>query len=77
MDTAVPLGIIVNELVYNSFKYSFPGRDKGEIRIKLLREEKGKRIKNGEYVNVNEECKKEGWESADLFLTVQTTACVF
>jgi len=35
MDTAVPLGIIVNELVSNSFKYAFSGVDKGEIRINL------------------------------------------
>jgi PAS domain S-box-containing protein len=39
MDTAVPLGMIVNELVSNSFKHAFIGRDKGEIRIKLGREE--------------------------------------
>ena len=37
MDIAVPLGIIINELVSNSFKYAFKGRDKGEIRIKLGR----------------------------------------
>jgi PAS domain S-box-containing protein len=40
MDTAVPLGIIVNELVSNSLKHAFPGRNKGEIRIKLPKEEK-------------------------------------
>jgi two-component sensor histidine kinase len=39
MDTAVPLGIIVNELVSNFFKHAFLGRDKGEIRIKFHREE--------------------------------------
>jgi two-component sensor histidine kinase len=39
MDTAVPLGIIVNELVSNSLKHAFTGRDKGKIRIKLHREE--------------------------------------
>jgi PAS domain S-box-containing protein len=39
MDSAVPLGIIVNELVSNSLKHAFPDRDKGEIRIKLQREE--------------------------------------
>jgi hypothetical protein len=38
MDTAVPLGMIVNELVSNSLKHAFPRRDKGEIRIKLCRE---------------------------------------
>ena len=40
MDTAVPLGMIVNELVSNSLKHAFQGRDKGEIRIKLHREER-------------------------------------
>ena len=39
MDTAIPLGIIINELVSNSLKHAFIGRDKGEIQIKLRREE--------------------------------------
>ena len=39
MDTGVPLGMVVNELVSNSLKHAFIGRDKGEIRIKLHREE--------------------------------------
>lgn len=39
MDIAVPLGIIVNELVSNSLKHAFPGRDKGTVKIKLRREE--------------------------------------
>jgi two-component sensor histidine kinase len=39
MDTAVPLGIIVNELVSNSFKHAFSGRSEGEIQINLAREE--------------------------------------
>lgn len=38
MDIAVPLGLIVNELVSNSLKHAFSGRDRGEIRIKLCRE---------------------------------------
>jgi PAS domain S-box-containing protein len=41
MDTAVPLGIIVNELVSNSLKHAFTENEEGEIRIKLCREEKG------------------------------------
>jgi len=40
MDTAVPLGIIVNELISNSLKYAFNGCKKGEIRIRLCREER-------------------------------------
>jgi PAS domain S-box-containing protein len=43
MDTSVPLGIIVNELISNSLKHAFPSGDKGEIQIKLYRE------KNGEF----------------------------
>jgi two-component sensor histidine kinase len=42
MDTAVPLGMIINELFSNSLKYAFPGRVKGEIQIKLRREENKK-----------------------------------
>ncbi|MGB9939101.1 PAS domain S-box protein [Methanosarcina sp.] len=38
METAVPLGLIVNELVSNSLKYAFPGSSKGIIQIKLCRE---------------------------------------
>ena len=37
MDTAVPLGIIINELISNSLKHAFPQGRKGEIRIKLRR----------------------------------------
>ncbi len=47
MDTAVPVGIIVNEIVSNSLKHAFPGRDKGEIQIKLHREENGENKKEG------------------------------
>lgn len=39
MDTAAPLGIIVNELVSNSLKHAFAGMKTGEIRIKLRRNE--------------------------------------
>jgi two-component sensor histidine kinase len=34
-DTAVPLGLIVNELLTNSLKYAFPNKYKGEITIVL------------------------------------------
>lgn len=39
MDTAIPLGIIVNELVSNSLKHAFPSDREGEIRINLHRVE--------------------------------------
>ncbi len=49
MDIAVPLGIIVNELVSNSLKHAFTGRNKGEIQIKLFKEEKaGNELSNDE-----------------------------
>jgi two-component system, sensor histidine kinase PdtaS len=35
IDIAVPLGLIVNELVTNSIKYAFPKAEKGIITIKL------------------------------------------
>lgn len=38
MDIAVPLGIIVNELISNSLKYAFTKDEEGEIRIRLCKE---------------------------------------
>jgi PAS domain S-box-containing protein len=40
MDTSVPLGIIINELITNSLKYAFTEDEGGELRIRLRREEK-------------------------------------
>jgi two-component sensor histidine kinase len=57
MDIAVPLGMIVNELVTNSLKHAFLGINKGEIQIKLSREENGK-------------CINEKDESTNFVLTV-------
>jgi two-component sensor histidine kinase len=58
MDTAVPLGIIINELVTNSLKHAFKGRDRGEIRIRLHKE------------RVKDECKIEEFKSTIFTLTV-------
>lgn len=38
VDTAVSLGIIINELFTNSIKYAFPAGTGGEIRISLVKE---------------------------------------
>lgn len=57
MDIAVPLGLIINEIVSNSLKYAFSDRNKGTIRIKLCKEEnpeferKISENKKGDYKN--------------------------
>jgi len=38
VDTAVPIGLIVNELLTNALKYAFPNNQKGNIKISLLRD---------------------------------------
>ncbi|MCF6222800.1 MAG: histidine kinase [Flavobacteriaceae bacterium] len=35
VDTAIPLGLLVNELLTNAFKYAFPNRRKGNVNIGL------------------------------------------
>jgi two-component sensor histidine kinase len=35
IDLAIPCGLIINELISNSFKYAFPGNRKGCIKIEL------------------------------------------
>ena len=64
MDAAVPLGIIVKELISNSLKHAFISRDKGEIRIILHREE------NGKSINSIEEIKNESCKSTTFVLTI-------
>jgi len=42
IETAVPLGLILNELLTNSFKYAFSGAGEGKILINLGKLEQGK-----------------------------------
>lgn len=44
IDTAVPCGLIINELISNCLKYAFPGGRNGKIRIEM-REEEDHRIR--------------------------------
>ena len=37
LDTMVPLGLVLNELITNSFKHAFVGRDKGLIDLRIAR----------------------------------------
>lgn len=39
IDTAVPLGLIVNELLTNCIKYAFPNGEKGTVTIKLHKQD--------------------------------------
>ncbi len=44
MEAAVPCGLIINELLSNSFKYAFPDRAGGELRIVLRNEPDGQAL---------------------------------
>gem|GEM_PF-632861 len=39
IDTAIPLGLLINELVSNSLKHAFPQNRKGELRVHLSQSE--------------------------------------
>jgi len=39
MDSAIPLGLVLNELISNTFKHAFPEDMKGEMRIRIHEEE--------------------------------------
>jgi two-component sensor histidine kinase len=41
VDSAVPIGLITNELITNSIKHAFPNKQKGNILITLAQEEDG------------------------------------
>jgi two-component sensor histidine kinase len=41
IDTAVPCGLIINELASNSLKYAFPSEARGEINISFVRDDAG------------------------------------
>lgn len=38
VNVAMPVGLLVNELLINSFKYAFDGRDRGVITVRCLHE---------------------------------------
>jgi two-component sensor histidine kinase/ActR/RegA family two-component response regulator len=44
INKAIPLALIINEIVSNSLKHAFPDERKGEIYVKMKCDEQGKRI---------------------------------
>ncbi|MBD3164529.1 PAS domain S-box protein [Candidatus Woesearchaeota archaeon] len=44
MDRAIPCGLIINELISNSLKYAFQGREQGTITIKIRENEKNYKL---------------------------------
>ena len=44
VDTAIPCGLIINELVTNALKYAFRGRERGRVDIRLAREGENHRL---------------------------------
>lgn len=41
IDTAIPLGLVINELLTNAIKYAFPNGEGGRIKLRLKKSEKG------------------------------------
>ncbi len=41
IDTAIPVGLILNELITNCYKYAFQGRSAGKISVAFNKDEKG------------------------------------
>lgn len=72
VDTAVPLGLIANELITNALKYAFPNQKEGLISVKL-EEKEGKLIfsvkDNGTGLQKSNTPKKDGFglELVDAF----------
>jgi two-component system, sensor histidine kinase PdtaS len=44
INTAIPCGLILNELVSNAIKHAFPSGQKGEVNIRLSKNKEGKQI---------------------------------
>ena len=63
MDTVIPLVMIVKELISNSLKCAFLGRDKGEIQIKFCREKI-------ECINCIEKSNDENYNSTSFIMII-------
>jgi PAS domain S-box-containing protein len=41
INRAIPCGLIINELISNALKYAFPGERKGELTVRMFKDEAG------------------------------------
>ena len=67
VDTIIPLGLILNELISNSLKYAFTERDTGKLEVKL------KQLNENLLLEVNDDGKglPEGWNKKTSSLGYQ------
>ncbi len=63
VDTAIPLGIIINELFSNSLKYAFPKSEEGKVKISLYRNE-------DKCQKAGEDIEKKGTEKSSRFTLI-------
>ena len=64
VDRAIPIGLIVNELITNSLKYAFPDQREGEITISLRKDQDHLYLKvadDGKGINKNDSVKGTGF----------------
>lgn len=63
VDMMIPIGLMLNEILSNSFKYAFPEKEKGIISIKLKRDKNNIKMivfDNGVGLKKNFDIKKQG-----------------
>jgi two-component sensor histidine kinase len=64
IDQAIPIGLIVNELLSNSLKYAFPNGNKGSIKVSLSERESHLYLQvsdNGVGIGTNPEVRGSGF----------------
>ena len=69
IDTAIPLGLILNELISNSLKYAFPDGKKGQLTVKFkIEDNKYKLIVSDDGIGIPEDLDYKNSDSLGLRL---------